>query len=66
MKNTPKPFKDFNPEKSVKLLELAESICRDEFDAAEHLAVSFMSLCPNLDIATTMIKTVDIVANRSN
>jgi hypothetical protein len=64
MKNTPKPFADFDQEKSVKLLELAESICSNKFDAAEHIAACLITVCPNLDIAETVLNCVDTEMGR--
>ena len=36
------PFKDFDPEKSDKILTFAESICENEVDAAAHFAACLM------------------------
>lgn len=52
------PFKDFDPEKSDKILTFAESICENEVDAAAHFAACLMGIAPSLEIAVSMLEFV--------
>ena len=52
------PFKDFDPEKADQILSFAQSICKDEIDAAAHFAACLMGLCPRLEVAISMVEYV--------
>ena len=53
------PFKNFDNDKADSLIQHAESICRDETDAAAHLAACLMALVPDLNLAINMIGYVE-------
>ena len=59
------PFSNFDPEKADQLLSFAQSLCKDEIDAAAHFAACLMGLVPTLEIATTMLEYVDIQAGKT-
>lgn len=45
MKNTPEhPFEHWSPAKANKIIDFVEKVCRDEEDAAAHLATCLMAL----------------------
>ena len=49
----------YDPEKSIEMLRYVEGICADEVEAAMHLAVCLVALCPDLDIALDLVRYID-------